>query len=262
MPTLRAALSPLFSWWMTWMPSKPSAILPVRSVDPSSTTITSKAGYLRFWSEVRLACMVGSALYAQITTETLGYSASAGSPGAAYQRCTAWKAGLRRRSRSTRPTAQFAMSQPPGAPLVGKRKHPRPRHAHLERGAPLPRQGRGLHDLPLAERVDAELGQDQRPVAGQAVQARQVPAELGLRMQIDVEGQEVGEVGLEVLGGGEVGVAHQGGRLDALDHAGRLPQEPGDPLRPVPADDVGRDLVADQERAHRGMAAAGPHHPP
>ncbi len=62
MPTLRAALSPLFSWWMTWMPSKLSAILPVRSVDPSSTTITSKAGYLRFWSEVRQACMVGSAL--------------------------------------------------------------------------------------------------------------------------------------------------------------------------------------------------------
>ena len=48
-----------------------------------------------------------------MTTETLGYSESAGSPGAPYQRCTAWNAGFLRRSRSTSPKAQLAISQPP-----------------------------------------------------------------------------------------------------------------------------------------------------
>ena len=57
--------------------------------------------------------MVASALYAQMTTETFGYSGRAGNPSDAYQRFTARKAGFRLRSRSTTPKAQSRTSCPP-----------------------------------------------------------------------------------------------------------------------------------------------------
>jgi len=66
MPTLRAADRPRFGWWITWMKGNLAAYLslisPVLSVEPSSTTITSKLGYSTFWKLARQPSMVESAL--------------------------------------------------------------------------------------------------------------------------------------------------------------------------------------------------------
>ncbi len=82
----------------------------------------------------------------------------------------------------------------------------------------------------------------------------------GSRVQVDVEREEIGEVGLEIFGGRIVGVADQRGGLHLLDQADQLTQEPGDARSAVPADDVRRDLVADQERADGRVIAAGLDH--
>ena len=74
----------------------------------------------------------------------------------------------------------------------------------------------GLALLALADRVDAELGEHQRLVLGEVLQPREVAAEVGLAVQVDVEGDEVEEVGeVEVLGRREVGVADQRARAPA-----------------------------------------------
>jgi hypothetical protein len=75
-------------------------------------------------------------------------------------------------------------------------------------------------------------------------------------MQVDVEGHEVEELGqIEILGGREVGVADERPRGLLLDVADQPAQEFAHPLRPVPANDIGRDLVAD-EQPEEGRVAA------
>ena len=146
-----------------------------------------------------------------------------------------------------------------GEPLVGEREHARPRRAHLERGPDLPRQDRRLLLSALAHRVDAELREDDRAAPRERVQPIEVAAEIRLAVQVDVEGEKVGELGLEILRGRKIGVAHERARVDLLDHAHELAQKAGDPRGAVPADDVGRNLVADHVGRHRGMARARLH---
>src|SRR5580765_2601484 len=88
------------------------------------------------------------------------------------------------------------------------------------------------------------------------MQPIEVPAEIRLAVQVDVEREEVGEPGLEILRGRKIGVAHERLRVDLLDHAHELAKKPGHSRRAVPADDVGRNLVADHVSGHCGMARA------
>src|SRR5262245_47836817 len=77
-------------------------------------------------------------------------------------------------------------------------------------------------------------------------------------MEVDVEGDEVHEVGdVEIFGGWEVGVADERLRAPSLHLVAQDTQELAHPLRAVPAYDVGRDLVADQEAEQGRMATAG-----
>jgi hypothetical protein len=76
-------------------------------------------------------------------------------------------------------------------------------------------------------------------------------------VEIDVEREEVDEVGdLEVLGGGEVGVADERARRSILHLVTQRAQEGRHALGPVPAHHVGRDLVADEEPEQRRVVAA------
>ncbi len=161
--------------------------------------------------------MVASALYAQTTTETFGYSGRAGNPSDAYQRFTARKAGFRLRSRSTRPKAQSRTSCPPvNHSSVNENTHV-PAAPISTRGPDLPRQRRRLLVVALAHGVDAELREDERAVPRERVQPIEVAAEIRLAVQVDVEGEKVGELGLEILRGREIGVAHERSRVELLD---------------------------------------------
>ena len=88
------------------------------------------------------------------------------------------------------------------------------------------------------------------------MQPVEIPPEVLLAVKIHVEGEEVGEVGLQVFRGGEVGVADKGRGIDALGDIHQLTQESADPWRAVPANDVRRDLVSYEVRRHGRMPAA------
>ena len=184
-----------------------------------------------------------SALYAHTTTDTFGYSASVGSSSVAYQRWTAANAGS-------------------GEPLVREREGEGAGRAQRERRPHLPGERRRLLLRPLAAGVHAEFGQHERPVAGQRVQPIEISDEVFLAMQIDVEREEIGEVGFEIFGGREIRVADEPLGIAALDDLHQLAQEGGDAPGAVPADDVRGDLVADQQRGHRRMVLACLSRPP
>ena len=146
-----------------------------------------------------------------------------------------------------------------GEPFIGPSKNEGARDARGKRGPHLPPQDLGLLLIAVAHRIDAELGQHQRLVEGKIVEAGDVPAERGFVVQIDVEAQKIGEIDRQVLGRRKIGVADQRtGMLPAYQRY-QLLQEPPHLLRPVPADHVRRDLIADEIGEHRGMAAAGAH---
>jgi hypothetical protein len=74
MPVFSAAALPPFGRATTLTPgsSRPSTIFAVPSVDPSSTTITSKRGYSDAASERTALSMPTASLYAGTTIETNG----------------------------------------------------------------------------------------------------------------------------------------------------------------------------------------------
>ena len=146
-----------------------------------------------------------------------------------------------------------------GEPFVGPGEHVGAGDASGERRAQHPVEHRGLFSCAVAPGIDAELGEDQRASIGQVLEACQVTPE-GLRVvQVHVHGEEVGgRARVEVLGGRKRRVADQ--------HAGRVAphrldescEEGADGRRPVPADDVGRNLVADEEAEERGVTSERP----
>jgi hypothetical protein len=148
---------------------------------------------------------------------------------------------------------------PAGKPFVGPREDEGAGDPRGERGTHLPIEGSGLLGRAVAQRVDAEFGQYQRLVDRQVVQPGDIAAEGILVVQIDVEAQEIGEIGRQILGRRKVGVADQRPRVLAPHQRDELLQERPNRLGAVPADHVGRDLVADEIGEHRWMPPARPH---
>src|SRR2546421_6038052 len=91
-------------------------------------------------------------------------------------------------------------------PLVGPGKHKSACAAGGKGGAHLPVERARLGLGALAAAVQSNLGQNQRSVARQVVQPRQVGGEGLLRLQVDVETNEIDERELQILGGGIVDV--------------------------------------------------------
>ena len=138
-------------------------------------------------------------------------------------------------------------------PLVGPGEDERAGDAHIEGGADLPGQDLRLRVLALAEGIDAELGQHQRPIDGKVLQPGEIAAERALVVQIDVEAEEVGEVDREVLGRREVRIAHKPARIDGLHRLHQPNQERAYALRAMPTHHIRRNLVADEVGEDRGM---------
>src|SRR3954451_2497161 len=95
-------------------------------------------------------------------------------------------------------------------------------------------------------------GRGSRRYAGGA----QVTAERLAVVELDVERGEVEERQVEVLGGGVVGIGDQAARIDPLGDVHQFGEEPLHALGPVPADDVGADLVADAVGHDAGVVPA------
>src|SRR6202008_4587867 len=80
-----------------------------------------------------------------------------------------------------------------GMPFVREREHDEAREPELEGRARLPREEFGLMLLALADGVHPGFAEHQRPFARRRHQMRQVAAEVGFAMQIDVEADEIEE---------------------------------------------------------------------
>ena len=105
-----------------------------------------------------------------------------------------------------RPVVDVVAAAPP---FVGPGERDGAARAFLERGADVHRRDCRLAVFAFADRVGARLGQQQRLVAGDVLQPRQVRAQLGFAMQIDVERADVEERQVEKFGRREVDVGEE-----------------------------------------------------
>ena len=175
--------------------------------------------------------------------------ARAGNGASANAAATAAAAGFGRRSRSTRPNAQSSTGVAAAPPFVGPRERHRAARAFLERGADVHRGDRRLAVFAFADAVGARFGEQQRLVAGDVLQPREVGAQLGFAVQVDVERADVEEREIEKLGRRKVDVGEQAVRRRGLRVVVEVAQEALDAQPAVPADDAGRNLVAEREQS-------------
>src|SRR4029077_4708739 len=77
-----------------------------------------------------------------------------------------------------------------------------------------------------------------------------------LIVEIDVEADKVGEVDRQIFGRRKVGIADECFRMRLSDACDQAPDKATYRLGAVPANDVGRDFVADEISEDSGMAPA------
>ncbi len=148
---------------------------------------------------------------------------------------------------------------PSAPPLVGPGKRDRAARAFLERRADVHRRDLGLTGFAFANRVGAGFSKQQRLVARDVLQAREIRAQLWLAVQVHVERADVEEREVEEFGRREVDVREERLRRGVLRVLIQAPQEPLDAHAPVPADHAGRYFVAEREHEHGWMAAEVAH---
>ena len=141
-------------------------------------------------------------------------------------------------------------------PLVGPSENKSAGDTCLESCVHLPGQDLPLPLLALAERIDTEFGQDQRLIEGDIVQPRDISAEGGLVVQVDVETDEVGEIDGKIFGRWVIGIADERVRVLGLGADNQASEKAAYRLGTVPAYHIGRYLIADQIGEDRRMAAA------
>src|SRR5262249_19274153 len=153
---------------------------------------------------------------------------------------------LRRAFSITEPKAPFYKWAPAGDPLIGPGENAGPSDARLKRSADLPGQDLALALPPLTVGVHAKFRQDQWLVDRDVVQPRNVAAEGGLVMQIDIEADEIREIDSQIFSRGIVGIANERIAVFRLDGRYEASQKAAHRLRAVPANNVRWDFVADE----------------
>jgi hypothetical protein len=106
---------------------------------------------------------------------------------------------------------------------------------------------------PLAQAVGSGLGEQERLGPGDVLQAREVGAQVGLGMQIDVEAADVVAVEIEIFGRREIDVGQEAVGRALLAGVVEILKKAFDAALAVPADHRGRNLVADREHQHGRM---------
>ena len=142
-------------------------------------------------------------------------------------------------------------------PLVRPREDEAAGGAGAEHRLDLPAENRSLVLDPVPVAVVPALGDDDREVADDVVQTREVVLQALLRLEVDVEGGKVEEGQLEVLRRGVVHVGDERVGVFGLDRLVEVVQEALDAAIAVPARNLGRDLVADRVAEHGRVAGGG-----
>ncbi len=155
------------------------------------------------------------------------------------------------------PKAQSTTSMPSVNHSSVHEKMNVPASPGFEDGGDVLRQQVRLLLLRMADRVHAEFGEDERLVAGEILQAAEVAGEVLLAMEVDVVAVEIDLARQQVFGRRKVCVGGEGEGIVLLDDAHERVEEFLHAPRAVPADEVGRDFVVDEEAEHGGMAGIG-----
>ncbi len=113
----------------------------------------------------------------------------------------------------------------------------------------------GLPVFALANRIGAGFRQQQRLVAGDVLQPREIRAQLGFAMQIDVERAHVEDRQVEKLCGRKVHVGEQRLGRCGLCVFVEVAKKSFDTDVAVPAHHTRRNFVAERHHQQRGMAA-------
>ena len=197
----------------------------------------------------------GRAVVAQTTTETGGQSRSRGKRRLGERAPTVAAPASARGRASVSPKSQSSMSKPPRCHSSVHAKTNAPAQPRRT-GAHLPGERSACACGAVAAAVEPELGHQQRPVAGDVLQAGEVGRDCESRLEVDVEADEVEEGQLEVLGRRVVDVGDERRRILVLRRAIEALDEALDPARGRASARSRRDLVADRVAEDRRDAGA------
>jgi hypothetical protein len=109
----------------------------------------------------------------------------------------------------------------------------------------------------MADGIHPKFAENERLVPSEILQAAEVTNEVLLAVEIDVIAVEVDLAGEKVLGRREIGVSSEGEGIVLFDDVNERIEELLHPARAVPADEVGRDFVVDEEAEHGGVTRVG-----
>jgi hypothetical protein len=144
-------------------------------------------------------------------------------------------------------------------PLVGPGKNYRTRRPGVESRPDLPVERMRLRQLAMPHTVETQLGQQQRAVAADVLQTRQVGLQLTLSLQIDIERNHIEKGQVEVfrrriidVGDDRLGVLLFGDRVEPIQVASNAAAAEPARLR-------GHDLVSQRETQQRRVTSADPH---
>ena len=105
----------------------------------------------------------------------------------------------------------------------------------------------------MANRVHAELAENERPFLGQVLQTQQILFELVLIVQINVEAEKIDILREEIFGRRISRVRKERVGIDRAADADQFLHELRDAAHAEPAHHRARDFVADQVTEDRGM---------
>ena len=125
----------------------------------------------------------------------------------------------------------------------------------------LPVENLGLTFLPVHRTVlggEAHLAQNERAITGQVMQPRQIATEVGAALEEDVEHEEVERLEGQILRRRVIGVGEQPVGVLGARGVDQVAQRVGDHVHPVPAQDVRRHLVAEDQAEDPIVAVQAP----
>ena len=81
----------------------------------------------------------------------------------------------------------------------------------------------------MPDRIHPKLAQDQRPFFGQILQPKQIPLELELIVQVNIEAKEIDILRQQILGRRIGGVGEEGVGIDLASDSNQMLDKLGDP---------------------------------
>ena len=115
----------------------------------------------------------------------------------------------------------------------------------------------GLLLLRVTDGVHAEFGEDERFVARQVLQAREIADEVALAMEINIVAVEIDLARQQVFGRRKIRVGRERARVVLLDDADEPVEEFLHARRAVPAHEVGRNFIVDEKAEHGRVTGVG-----